>query len=54
MVKLVGKKNRKELMTLQVSETNKIEEIKENACFDDNTMSVSDLNFLKFYGPRIL
>ena len=54
MVKLVGKKNRKEMMTIQVSETNKIVEIKENAGFDDKTMSVSDLNLLKFYGPRIL
>ncbi len=49
MVKLVGKKNRKELMTVQESE-----EIKENVGFDDKTMSVSDLNLLKFYGPRIL
>jgi predicted transcriptional regulator len=54
MVKLVGKKNRKEMMSMQESETNKIEEIKENAGFDDKTMSVSDLNLLKFYGPRIL
>jgi hypothetical protein len=52
MVKLVGKKNRKEMMTIQESEAN--EEIKEIIGFDDKTMSVSDLNLLKFYGPRIL
>jgi hypothetical protein len=49
MVRLVGKKNRKDMMSMQESE-----EIKESTGSDDKTMSVSDLKLLKFYGPRIL